>query len=175
MEIDEGLLCACFGTWIWKVMSFFLKIIHLATIYHTNPNYVCKNFRWITIRIEWAIINYRCNDQDKNKTMEVYFAKESRIKPCELVGHILLVHVVKLVKWSSGGEATLHQVQHWYHAWKEKRSTDHVASEDTGFAALKTGAEAWTKFKGRFNMCTQAVLEHLPLSQNELVNLLLTK
>lgn len=46
------------------------------------------------------------------KTTEVYFAKESRIKPRELVGHVLLVHVVKLMKRSSGREATLHQVQH---------------------------------------------------------------
>jgi len=74
--------------------------------------------------------------------MKVYFAKESRIKPCKLVGHVLLVHVVKLMKRSSGREATLHQVQHWYHAWEERRSTDNVASEDIGFAALKAGTKA---------------------------------
>lgn len=42
----------------------------------------------------------------------VYFAEESRVKPCKFAGHVLLVHVVELVERSSGGETALHQVQH---------------------------------------------------------------
>lgn len=41
-----------------------------------------------------------------------HLAEESWIEACQLVRHVLFVHVVELMEGSSGGEAPLHQVQH---------------------------------------------------------------
>lgn len=41
-----------------------------------------------------------------------HLAEESWIEACQLVRHVLFVHVVELTEGGSGGEAPLHQVQH---------------------------------------------------------------
>lgn len=37
-----------------------------------------------------------------------HLAEEPGVQSCELVRHVLLVHVVELMEGSSGGEAALH-------------------------------------------------------------------
>lgn len=43
---------------------------------------------------------------------DTHLAEEARVESGQFGGHVLLVHVVELMKRSSGREATLHQVQH---------------------------------------------------------------
>lgn len=46
------------------------------------------------------------------RALLLHLAEESWTEACQLVRHVLFVHVVKLMEGSSGGEAPLHQVQH---------------------------------------------------------------
>jgi hypothetical protein len=46
-------------------------------------------------------------------------AEESWVQASQLGRHVLLVHVVELMEWRSGGEASLHQVQHGHHSYRD--------------------------------------------------------
>lgn len=59
--------------------------------------------------------------------MQSHLAEESGVEACQLVGHVLFVHVVELVERRSGREAPLHQVQHRHHTFAG-RTPKHIVS-----------------------------------------------
>lgn len=59
--------------------------------------------------------------QGQTRGRRADLAEEPRVEAGELGRHVLLVHVVELVEWSSGGETALHQVQHRDHTYRQKK------------------------------------------------------